>query len=98
MCIRDRISEALAKRLAQIVPRAANDENAQLAPFVDPQVAVRINAIIEQGLSEPGARDVTASYRDGERLVQWNNCSYPVSYTHLRAHETPEHLVCRLLL
>ena len=22
----------------------------------------------------------------------------PVSYTHLRAHETPEHLVCRLLL
>src|SRR5674536_164211 len=24
--------------------------------------------------------------------------SPPVSYTHLRAHETPEHLVCRLLL
>src|SRR5678816_4817138 len=24
--------------------------------------------------------------------------SVPVSYTHLRAHETPEHLVCRLLL
>eukprot|EP00658_Telonema_sp_P-2_P059850 TRINITY_DN48952_c0_g1_i1.p1 TRINITY_DN48952_c0_g1~~TRINITY_DN48952_c0_g1_i1.p1 ORF type:complete len:112 (+),score=32.36 TRINITY_DN48952_c0_g1_i1:138-473(+) len=23
---------------------------------------------------------------------------YSVSYTHLRAHETPEHLVCRLLL
>src|SRR5678815_160976 len=23
---------------------------------------------------------------------------HPVSYTHLRAHETPEHLVCRLLL
>src|SRR5678815_2252973 len=22
----------------------------------------------------------------------------PVSYTHLRSHETPEHLVCRLLL
>eukprot|EP00658_Telonema_sp_P-2_P006112 TRINITY_DN12325_c0_g1_i2.p1 TRINITY_DN12325_c0_g1~~TRINITY_DN12325_c0_g1_i2.p1 ORF type:complete len:440 (-),score=98.66 TRINITY_DN12325_c0_g1_i2:89-1408(-) len=25
-------------------------------------------------------------------------CVLPVSYTHLRAHETPEHLVCRLLL
>eukprot|EP00658_Telonema_sp_P-2_P029566 TRINITY_DN2247_c0_g1_i1.p1 TRINITY_DN2247_c0_g1~~TRINITY_DN2247_c0_g1_i1.p1 ORF type:complete len:115 (-),score=10.60 TRINITY_DN2247_c0_g1_i1:62-406(-) len=25
-------------------------------------------------------------------------CTNPVSYTHLRAHETPEHLVCRLLL
>src|SRR5678815_3759182 len=24
--------------------------------------------------------------------------STPVSYTHLRTHETPEHLVCRLLL
>src|SRR5678816_2424085 len=27
-----------------------------------------------------------------------NSSYYPVSYTHLRAHETPEHLVCRLLL
>eukprot|EP00658_Telonema_sp_P-2_P035352 TRINITY_DN25728_c0_g1_i2.p1 TRINITY_DN25728_c0_g1~~TRINITY_DN25728_c0_g1_i2.p1 ORF type:complete len:132 (-),score=34.05 TRINITY_DN25728_c0_g1_i2:11-406(-) len=26
------------------------------------------------------------------------NVFVPVSYTHLRAHETPEHLVCRLLL
>ena len=25
-------------------------------------------------------------------------CMVTVSYTHLRAHETPEHLVCRLLL
>eukprot|EP00658_Telonema_sp_P-2_P039292 TRINITY_DN28111_c0_g1_i4.p1 TRINITY_DN28111_c0_g1~~TRINITY_DN28111_c0_g1_i4.p1 ORF type:complete len:118 (-),score=34.99 TRINITY_DN28111_c0_g1_i4:63-416(-) len=25
-------------------------------------------------------------------------CARTVSYTHLRAHETPEHLVCRLLL
>src|SRR5678815_896866 len=25
-------------------------------------------------------------------------CLNSVSYTHLRAHETPEHLVCRLLL
>eukprot|EP01017_Pseudomicrothorax_dubius_P021820 TRINITY_DN2346_c0_g2_i1.p1 TRINITY_DN2346_c0_g2~~TRINITY_DN2346_c0_g2_i1.p1 ORF type:complete len:185 (-),score=43.26 TRINITY_DN2346_c0_g2_i1:6-560(-) len=27
-----------------------------------------------------------------------NDFARPVSYTHLRAHETPEHLVCRLLL
>src|SRR5678815_3760740 len=27
-----------------------------------------------------------------------NNSAGAVSYTHLRAHETPEHLVCRLLL
>jgi len=72
----DEIAEALAQRLAQIVPRAADDERAQIAPFVDPQVAQRINAIIDQGLTEPGARDVTAAHRDGERLVSWNNCSY----------------------
>jgi len=72
----EEIAEALGKRLAAIVPRAADDENAQLAPFVDPQVAMRINAIIDQGLSEEGARDVTAAHRDGERLVNWNNCSY----------------------
>src|SRR6185436_15942307 len=72
----EEISEALAKRLAQIVPRAADDEKAQLEPFVDPLVAARINAIIEQGLTEPGARDVTAAYRDSDRLATWNNCSY----------------------
>eukprot|EP00658_Telonema_sp_P-2_P042922 TRINITY_DN30886_c0_g1_i1.p1 TRINITY_DN30886_c0_g1~~TRINITY_DN30886_c0_g1_i1.p1 ORF type:complete len:121 (-),score=22.98 TRINITY_DN30886_c0_g1_i1:70-432(-) len=27
-----------------------------------------------------------------------NKLAISVSYTHLRAHETPEHLVCRLLL
>ena len=28
----------------------------------------------------------------------YSECLISVSYTHLRAHETPEHLVCRLLL
>ena len=72
----DKISEALAARLAQIVPRAAEDPDAQIAPFVDAQVAARINAIIDQGLNEPGARDVTASYRQTERLVTSNDCTY----------------------
>ena len=72
----DEISEALAERLAQIVPRAAEDPHAQIAPFIDPQVAARINSIIDQGLNEPGARDVTAAYRQTERLVNWNGCTY----------------------
>lgn len=70
------IAEALAERLARIVPRAADDASAQIAPFADPNVASRINSIIEQGLNEPGARDVTAAHRDSERLVTWNGCSY----------------------
>eukprot|EP00658_Telonema_sp_P-2_P022241 TRINITY_DN18887_c0_g2_i2.p1 TRINITY_DN18887_c0_g2~~TRINITY_DN18887_c0_g2_i2.p1 ORF type:complete len:229 (+),score=68.52 TRINITY_DN18887_c0_g2_i2:120-806(+) len=31
-------------------------------------------------------------------VLQMKAMGIPVSYTHLRAHETPEHLVCRLLL
>eukprot|EP00658_Telonema_sp_P-2_P028449 TRINITY_DN21796_c0_g1_i2.p1 TRINITY_DN21796_c0_g1~~TRINITY_DN21796_c0_g1_i2.p1 ORF type:complete len:103 (-),score=17.25 TRINITY_DN21796_c0_g1_i2:37-345(-) len=32
-------------------------------------------------------------------IADWyEDGNMPVSYTHLRAHETPEHLVCRLLL
>ena len=72
----DEIAEALAERLGRTVPRASEDPEARVAPFVDPQVATRINAMIDQGLVEPGARDVTASYRDGNRLVNWNDCSY----------------------
>lgn len=70
------IAEALADRLAKITPLAAEDENARLAPFVDANVAGRINQIIEQGLSESGAIDLTAAYRDGERLRVWDGCSY----------------------
>ena len=33
-----------------------------------------------------------------ERVAWTQTRNIPVSYTHLRAHETPEHLVCRLLL
>ena len=54
----------------------SEDENARLAPFVDANVAGRINQIIEQGLSESGAADLTSAHRDGERLRIWNGCSY----------------------
>lgn len=72
----EEIAEALAERVAQVMPRAADDEKAQLAPFVDPKVAARISQLIDQGLAEPGVRDVTASHRSAERLAEWNGCSY----------------------
>src|SRR5678816_1138482 len=37
----------------------------------------------------------TNVYQTGETTIEFS--LDPVSYTHLRAHETPEHLVCRLL-
>ena len=70
------IAEAIACRLAEVVPRHAEDERAELAPFADAGVAKRISQMIEQGLAEPGARDITAEYRAGERLVTWENCTY----------------------
>jgi aldehyde dehydrogenase family protein len=72
----EEISKALAERLAAIVPRAAEDDGAQLAPFTDANVAARISTMIDQGLSEPGASDVSTSVRGTERLMNWNGCSY----------------------
>lgn len=83
------IAEALAERLAKVEPRAADDDQAQLAPFADANVASRISQMIEQGLAEAGARDVTASYRNAERLASWQGCSYLLPT--IVECETPEH-------
>eukprot|EP00658_Telonema_sp_P-2_P030368 TRINITY_DN22946_c0_g2_i1.p1 TRINITY_DN22946_c0_g2~~TRINITY_DN22946_c0_g2_i1.p1 ORF type:complete len:381 (-),score=22.69 TRINITY_DN22946_c0_g2_i1:113-1255(-) len=53
--------------------------------------------------AKPGGGDVTSSLidvlaSDGANSNIWIADLLAVSYTHLRAHETPEHLVCRLLL
>jgi hypothetical protein len=72
----EEIATALAERLAQIAPLAADDEAAQIAPFTDASLATRISQLIDQRLAEPGAREITASHRDGERLVRWQGCSY----------------------
>jgi acyl-CoA reductase-like NAD-dependent aldehyde dehydrogenase len=70
------LAEALAARLAEIVPRAEDDERAVLAPFADPSVADRISRQIDAGLATPGAREVTAAYRTGPRLATVDGCTY----------------------
>jgi hypothetical protein len=65
----DRIAHALADTLVKIVPRAATDEQATLAPFADRNVAARISQQIDIGLDTPGARELTAERRNGPRLV-----------------------------
>jgi hypothetical protein len=39
-------------------------------------VASRISQLIEQGVREPGAREVTARYRETGRLIDQDGCSY----------------------
>lgn len=72
----EEIAEAIADRLAQVAPRAEDDEGAQLAPFADAGVASRISAMIDSDLADPGVREVTASRREGGRLVKFEGCSY----------------------
>ena len=72
----EEISEALAERLIQIQARDADDPDARLAPFADPNVAQRISQLIDQDLSVSGARDVTAALRGGSRLLNHGGCSY----------------------
>ena len=70
------IAEALAERFAAIAPRAADDEQAQIAPFVDPAVAGRVSMMIDADLEQPGAEDVTARRREGGRLVTADGSTY----------------------
>jgi acyl-CoA reductase-like NAD-dependent aldehyde dehydrogenase len=89
----EEIAGALAERLARIRPRDAEDEEALLAPFADARAAASINASIEDALREPGARDVTASRREGGRLVEWRGSSYLLPTVILC--ESPEHPLAR---
>jgi acyl-CoA reductase-like NAD-dependent aldehyde dehydrogenase len=70
------IAEALAERLARVTARPMEDPKAQLAAFVNPAVAERISQLIDSGLRQGGAEEVTAKYRDGGRLVQKDGCTF----------------------
>ena len=70
------IADAVAERLARIVPRAEDDPEAQLAPFADPAVARAISDAIDRELEVPGAVDVTAKHRPAGRVMEWNGATY----------------------
>jgi acyl-CoA reductase-like NAD-dependent aldehyde dehydrogenase len=72
----EEVAGAVAARLATIVPRAADDPRATLAPFADPRIAERISAQIDAGLQTPGAREVTLDYRTSQRLASFDGCTY----------------------
>ena len=72
----EKIARALAERLAKVVPRDEEDEAAQIAPFADAGVAARIAQMIDGELDGETARDITAGYRDGGRLVVYEGSSY----------------------
>ncbi|MEZ6058317.1 MAG: aldehyde dehydrogenase family protein [Planctomycetaceae bacterium] len=70
------IADAIAKRIGPVAPLPMTDPNAGLAAFTTPGVAEAVNAQIEEKLKEPGVTEVTAKYRNGDRLVQHERCDY----------------------
>jgi Aldehyde dehydrogenase family len=72
----ERIADALAAKLATIVPRAADDQRATLAPFVDPRIAERISAQIDNDLKDGGAREITLKHRRSPRLASFDGGTY----------------------
>ncbi len=80
----DAIAEALAKKLATVVPRAADDAAAVLAPFADPETGKRLSSIIDADMATDGAegtdrhraRDVSAAVRGTDRVATVHGGTY----------------------
>lgn len=74
----DAIADALARKLATVVPRPADDPEAVLAPFADAEVGKRISAMIDSDMtSDLGeARDVSATVRGAERVTTVHGGTY----------------------
>src|SRR5674536_238267 len=74
--------------------RAARSRPARRA-MRTPATAALVGTEMSNGASSPDPSEMAVDTRSGRRRA---SALTTVSYTHLRAHETPEHLVCRLLL
>jgi hypothetical protein len=74
----DQIAEALAARLARVVPRTAEDPEAVLAPFADPEIARRMSSMIDADMGGEGApaRDVSAALRGSDRVASAHGGTY----------------------
>jgi acyl-CoA reductase-like NAD-dependent aldehyde dehydrogenase len=70
------IADALARRLAAVRPLPPDHEEASLAAFTVPGAADAISRSIDAELKTPGVTDVTAKYRDAERLIKQGNADY----------------------
>src|SRR4029079_5890236 len=64
------IADAIAERLAKIEAPRPERPSAIVAAFTVPGVAEAISASIDADLKSPGVTDVTAKYRQGERLIK----------------------------
>eukprot|EP00831_Metopus_contortus_P062657 TRINITY_DN54851_c0_g1_i1.p1 TRINITY_DN54851_c0_g1~~TRINITY_DN54851_c0_g1_i1.p1 ORF type:complete len:106 (+),score=24.20 TRINITY_DN54851_c0_g1_i1:172-489(+) len=92
MCIRDRST------MHDILERSKRDE--QILSNTIYEMGSMIYSILQSKTSKPSTAALhLLNKTDDEAAVSFLQQQIkPVSYTHLRAHETSLHLVCRLLL
>jgi acyl-CoA reductase-like NAD-dependent aldehyde dehydrogenase len=83
------IADAIAKRLAAIQPLPPDHPDASLAAFTVPGVADAISGAIDASLEAPGVTDVTATYRQGPRVVKSGLADYLLpTVVHSASHDT----------
>ena len=70
------IADAVARRLADVRPLPPEHQDAGLAAFTVPGVAEAISMAIDADLRTPGVSDVTATYREGGRVVKQGTADY----------------------
>lgn len=70
------IADALARRLAEVRPLPPEHPDAPLAAFTVAGVADSISQAIDADLQAPGVTDLTATYRDGGRIVKQGRADY----------------------
>jgi len=70
------IADALAKKLGPVIPTSLDDQEARLSGFANSKMADSIDAAIEDGLKEAGAREATAAFRNGPRKAVFQQGTY----------------------
>src|SRR5678816_4799991 len=101
MCIRDRSCCGMHAITASSTPKPYEYTKRSTRSLVDPLLSMAVVVVPIEFREGTGRLRRTGLSRHAPRClsktrVPRRRTSVAVSYTHLRAHETPEHLVCRL--
>src|SRR5665648_425021 len=94
--IKDGIIAAISKEKLEADEVIDAEGKMVLPGTIDPHVHIRAPGHDEREPFESGTKD--AALGGVTTVIEMPFASPPVSYTHLRAHETRHDLVCRLLL
>lgn len=70
------IADAIAAELSKLKPAPLDDQNNLLSAIAMPETAKYADQTITNGIDAGGAVDMSAPYRDGERLVKYEGRTY----------------------